>query len=669
VQGGVDTLPRIFGRYLLVDRLSQGGMGEIFLARHGMSGFEKLVVIKKVLPHLAADREFLSRFIDEATVAVHLQHANVAQVYEVGRVDDEYFLSLEYVAGNDLRATQNALIESGRAMPVELALLIAREAAAGLAYAHRRTDASGAPLAVVHCDISPPNIVLSFEGEVKIIDFGIARSARRLTETNPERGFGKFGYLAPEQLIKGGVVDQRTDTYALGVVLYEMLTGRRMFEVGDTPDYKALARMVVKGMHPLPSQIEKKLSPYDELIATALKPDPGERFGSAADFRDAIQRALVRVNPTINADHLGILVRELFAGRDVDRRRLLTEMDKTDLEHWRRELEKEATSTVSFALAGRQAPIHTAEFEPHEPHDRFDVGGPSISVAPDEESSMDEATNVRLPSIPPVRAASTAEVRLPLAPPPVVVRLSSVADVEGDTEADSAELPILRAPPRWRRPVVMGALALLVGATVVAAFRWQNRASGASEAQRATSAAADAAPAVAPPAPPPAAAAPAPVPARPSNVVVTELPPSEASKPAPPRGDSVAPAPARAKAKVKKRPVAPPPRRTKVVKKPVEKKAPGSEDVSTRFRSARREYASFKDRFGTRLESEWNELVERATNAKTPQQMSELDGKIRQFRARMAAESKSAGADGKSAGADGKPPKRPSDAPLEPDIN
>src|SRR6185503_5611894 len=232
-------------------------------------------------------------------VAVHLQHANIAQVYEVGRVDDEYFLALEYVAGNDLRATQNALIESGRAMPVQLALLIAREAAAGLAYAHRRTDANGQPLSVVHCDISPPNVVLSFEGEVKIIDFGIARSARRLTETNPERGFGKFGYLAPEQLIKGGVVDQRTDTYALGVVLYEMLTGRRMFEVGDTPDYKALARMVVKGMHPLPSQVDNKLEPYDGLITTALKPDPKDRFRSAADFRDAIQRALVMVNPTI----------------------------------------------------------------------------------------------------------------------------------------------------------------------------------------------------------------------------------------------------------------------------------------------------------------------------------------------------------------------------------
>ena len=585
---GVESLPRIFGRYLLVDRLSQGGMGEIFLARHGLSGFEKLVVIKKVLPHLAADREFLSRFIDEATVAVHLQHANVAQVYEVGRVEDEYFLALEYVAGNDLRATQNALIESGRAMPVELALLIAREAAAGLAYAHRRTDASGAPLGVVHCDISPPNIVLSFEGEVKIIDFGIARSARRLTETNPERGFGKFGYLAPEQLIKGGQVDQRTDTYALGVVLYEMLTGRRMFEVGDSPDYKALARMVVKGIHPLPSQVEKKLAPYDELIATALKPDPADRFANAADFRDAIQRALVKVNPTINADHLGILVRELFAGTDVDRRRKLSEMDKTDLEHWRRELDNQVTSTVSFALAGRAGPTHTAEFEPHEPHDRFDVGGPSIEIPPEAVAQARAA------------AALADEVGL-------------------DTEAvrESAELPILPARSRGRG-LFAAALVLLMAATAGAAFWWQSRASDEGEAAAT---------------PPPAAAAP--VSTRPPPVVVTELPPGEATldEPVAMPAEPVTPA-----AREKARRHAPPARKGKV-RRPEESRAAGAAaDVQARFRAARREYAAFKERFGARLEAEWNELADGATYARTPQQLADLDRKIRQFRSRMSSE-------------------------------
>ncbi len=576
-------------------------MGEIFLARHGLSGFEKLVVIKKVLPHLAADREFLSRFIDEATVAVHLQHANVAQVFEVGRVEDEYFLALEYVAGNDLRATQNALIESGRAMPVELALLIAREAAAGLAYAHRRTDANGAPLGVVHCDISPPNIVLSFEGEVKIIDFGIARSARRLTETNPERGFGKFGYLAPEQLIKGGVVDPRTDTYALGVVLYEMLTGRRMFEVGDSPDYKALARMVVKGMHPLPSQIEKKLAPYDELIATALKPDPADRFANAADFRDAVQRALVKVNPTINADHLGILVRELFSGTDVDRRRALSEMDKTDLEHWRRELDNQVTSTVSFALAGRAAPTHTAEFEPHEPepHDRFDVGGPSIEIPPEEVAQ--------------VRQSAVA---------------AAAAEIETDTEADreSAQLPILPARSRGRGVAFAAVLVLLMAGTAGAAYWWQSRSSD-DGGQQAAAGRSDAELA------PPVVSA-AQVNTRPPPVVVTELPAAEAHVEEP---VAMPPEPVAQVPKGNTRKHAQPPRKGRV-KKPDDKKGQDAEEVQARFRAARREYGTFKERFGARLEAEWNELADRATYAKTPQQLADLDRKIRQFRARMSSE-------------------------------
>src|SRR5688572_16115850 len=157
------ALPQIFGRYLLVSRLSRGGMGEIFLARHGMSGFEKLVVIKKVLPQLSADAEFSRRFIDEAQVAVKLQHANIAQVFEVGRVADEYFLAMEYIEGRDLRRTLSVLGETGRGLPPDLALMVARDVANGLAYAHRRTDPSGESLELVHCDISPPNIMMSFE--------------------------------------------------------------------------------------------------------------------------------------------------------------------------------------------------------------------------------------------------------------------------------------------------------------------------------------------------------------------------------------------------------------------------------------------------------------------------------------------------------------------------
>ncbi|MGE0868104.1 MAG: serine/threonine protein kinase [Kofleriaceae bacterium] len=345
------SLPQVFGRYLLVQRLSRGGMGEIFLAKHGLAGFEKLAVIKKVLPHLAADAQFISRFVDEAQVAIKLQHVNVAQVFEVGRVGDEYFLALEYVEGRDLRRTLALLSHRKMRLPVDLALFIGRELANGLAYAHRRTSADGVSLNLVHCDISPPNILVSFEGETKVIDFGIAKSAIRGTATDPKLGFGKFGYMAPEQLIRGGVVDHRTDIYAAGVVLFELLAGTRLYESSPDPDYRALAKKVAKGEHKLPSDIDPALAQYDDLVATALRPAPGERYQTAAELRDAIQQALVAVNPTISTDQLGAFMRELFADEMTAQRELHERVAQTHIADFQEQFHTQTISTVSFALA------------------------------------------------------------------------------------------------------------------------------------------------------------------------------------------------------------------------------------------------------------------------------------------------------------------------------
>ncbi len=350
------SLPQVFGRYLLVQRLSRGGMGEIFLAKHGLAGFEKLAVIKKVLPHLAADAQFISRFVDEAQVAIKLQHVNVAQVFEVGRVGDEYFLALEYVEGRDLRRTLALLGHRKTRLPVDLALFIGRELANGLAYAHRRTSSDGSSLNLVHCDISPPNVLVSFEGETKVIDFGIAKSALRGTATDPKMGFGKFGYMAPEQLIRGGQVDYRTDLYAAGVVLYEVLTGLRLYEAGPEPDYRALAKKVTKGEHPMPSECDPALAPYDDLVATALRPKLEDRYQSAAEFRDAIQQALVAVNPTISTDQLGSYMRELFAEEMLHQRELHDRVAAVHISDFQEQMHTQTISTVSFALA--QVPVN-----------------------------------------------------------------------------------------------------------------------------------------------------------------------------------------------------------------------------------------------------------------------------------------------------------------------
>ena len=356
------SLPQVFGRYLLVQRLSRGGMGEIFLAKHGLAGFEKLAVIKKVLPHLSADAQFISRFVDEAQVAIKLQHVNVAQVFEVGRVGDEYFLALEYVEGRDLRRTLGLLGHRKQRLPVDLALFIGRELANGLAYAHRRTGNDGALINLVHCDISPPNVLVSFEGETKVIDFGIAKSALRGTATDPKMGFGKFGYMAPEQLIRGGIVDHRTDIYAAGVVLYELLTGQRLYEAGPEPDYRALAKKVARGEHPMPSEIDPMLAIYDDLVATALRPKVEDRYQSAAEFRDAIQQCLVAVNPTISTDQLGAFMRELFAEEMTAQRELHERVAQAHLDDFKEQFHTSTISTISFAVA--MLPLQAPETKP-----------------------------------------------------------------------------------------------------------------------------------------------------------------------------------------------------------------------------------------------------------------------------------------------------------------
>lgn len=348
------TLPYVFGRYLLLKRLSRGGMGEIYLAKLGeIQGFEKLVIIKKILPHLVADEEFIKRFIDEAQVAIKLNHGNIAPVFEVGRVEGEYFLAIEYIEGRDLRRMIARQREEGVRLPTDLCLYICRELSNGLAYAHRRTDEHGNSLALVHCDISPPNVMVSFEGEVKVIDFGIAKSAIRIAGTNPNMGFGKFGYMAPEQLVRGGVVDRRTDIYAAGVVLYELLTGERLFVFPEGTDYRQIARAVTAGKITPPSERDPRLDPgLDPLVMRALASKKEDRYQTAEEFRDAIQVKLSQLNPTMSSDTLAHYMRQLFRDEITEEHKLVATLKAVDVAPYQEELTAATEQhTVTFARA------------------------------------------------------------------------------------------------------------------------------------------------------------------------------------------------------------------------------------------------------------------------------------------------------------------------------
>ena len=220
------SAPVVYGKYQLLDLLARGGMAEVFKAKsHGVEGFEKILVIKRILPELSRNPQFVEMFINEAKIAVTLSHANIVQVFDLGRADETYFIAMEYVPGYDLGTVLRWERKLGQRLPQELAVYMLSELAKGLDYAHRRRDSELRPLGIVHRDVSPENVLLSYEGEVKLTDFGIARSrasVHGLRDLPP----GKFAYLAPEQA-RGEDVDARADLFALGAVLYEALTGVR----------------------------------------------------------------------------------------------------------------------------------------------------------------------------------------------------------------------------------------------------------------------------------------------------------------------------------------------------------------------------------------------------------------------------------------------------------
>jgi serine/threonine-protein kinase len=275
------------GRYQLLSRLAVGGMAEVYLARQGeISGFKTLVVVKKVLPHLAVKPDFINMFLDEARIASMLDHPNVVHISEVGRAGDEYFLAMELVQGKPLASLLQHGEKTKTPLPHSLAALVVAYAAAGLHYAHQLTDAAGNLLGLVHRDVSPQNIMISFEGSVKVIDFGIARALGRLGDTNSGSLKGKLGYMAPEQA-RGEAVDRRADIFSLGVVLWECVAARRLFL---RENELATLRAVVYEPIPSPSKYAKVDATLEAIIMCALDRNPDERFQTAEEMRVALDK-------------------------------------------------------------------------------------------------------------------------------------------------------------------------------------------------------------------------------------------------------------------------------------------------------------------------------------------------------------------------------------------
>jgi serine/threonine protein kinase len=276
--GSVATGTRL-GKYEIVHRIACGGMAEIYLARvEGIHGFHKYVVLKRILPQYAASREFVQMFLKEARVAALLDHANIAHVYDIGEEDGSYFFAMEYLHGEDLHFIMRELTLKGRRLPLERALTIVLGAASGLHFAHDKKADDGRPLGLVHRDVSPSNIFVTFDGGVKVVDFGIAKVTADAELSLSNKLKGKLAYMSPEQMSSGSL-DRRSDVFALGIVLYETTTHARLFRAEGEA---ATMRSVMEGaITPPVERIDDYPPRLQQIVLRALERDPSRRYPTA----------------------------------------------------------------------------------------------------------------------------------------------------------------------------------------------------------------------------------------------------------------------------------------------------------------------------------------------------------------------------------------------------
>ncbi|HUB05750.1 MAG TPA: protein kinase, partial [Myxococcales bacterium] len=308
----------LFGKYQLLHKLATGGMGEVWLARQsGPAGFDRFVAVKRLLPNLAENNEFVQMFLDEARLVARLTHPNICQVYEFGSEKGMYYLAMEYMHGEPLSSLLERSLKEKKPIDKALSAYIVSQALDGLHFAHERKDEHGQPMGLIHRDISPSNIFVTYDGTVKLLDFGIAKAAHRLTQTVAGAIKGKFGYIAPE-VYRGEQIDRRVDIFAMGVVLWEMLVRRRLYK--RETEYEVL-RAIVEEAPPDPRKYDPAVP--EELAQAALKAlakAPAERFQTGNEMRRQISGYLRELPKEIDAGSLSDLMQNLYGQVWIDLR-------------------------------------------------------------------------------------------------------------------------------------------------------------------------------------------------------------------------------------------------------------------------------------------------------------------------------------------------------------
>jgi TonB family protein len=299
-----------FGQYVLLEKIAAGGMAEVWKARmRGVEGFQKIVAIKKILPHLSDNQDFIEMFVDEAKLAAQLNHNNIIHIYDLGKIQSSYYIAMEYVDGHDLKTILRRGEERDQPMQVELALFIASKVAAALDYAHRKHDFEGKDLGLVHRDVSPQNVLVSQDGDIKLCDFGIAKAASKANHTQAGALKGKLQYMSPEQAW-GRNIDKRSDIFALATVLFELLTGKKLFN-GDSE--LSILEQVREARVTAPSKLNDEVPPeVDTIVLKALQKDPAARYQTAGEMAKDLDAVLYSIRPTPTSADLAIYMHRIW---------------------------------------------------------------------------------------------------------------------------------------------------------------------------------------------------------------------------------------------------------------------------------------------------------------------------------------------------------------------
>jgi serine/threonine protein kinase len=426
--------PVPFGRYTLLLPLATGGMGEIFLARlngPGPSrGFDKLCAIKRIVPNLASQRDFVDRFIQEAKTLAQLSHGSIAQVTDLGMENGRPFLALEHVDGKDLRCVLKREQERGGALPLPIALYVMSRVLDALAYAHRKRDQEDRELRLVHRDISPQNILVSYEGEVKVIDFGLAKSILNEQQTNPSLFLGKYLYMSPEQA-KHQPVDRRSDLYAVGLCLYELISGRHPLD--PVPPGEVLNRVSQPVLPPLPSVAPHCPAEVAALVHRALQVDPAARFQTAEELRGQLLRVLSEIDPSAGPEALSRYMREQFqAEYQTERRMFALALDEAEAANPRPTSGSQETAIIDTRSFPGEGAVAVPGGRIDTPTELTPVVVPAPVPTLAQSSAASAATVLEMPTVVPPRPKPAPRLRMK---PRAETRLKVESESESEPQA------------------------------------------------------------------------------------------------------------------------------------------------------------------------------------------------------------------------------------------